>query len=69
MQLSDYRKNRGLTQKDVAKRMSVTQSMVSIIELNNNPTIKTLRSYFNAMGYELNLEPKYVGYKAILKKD
>ena len=68
MQLSDYRKNRNLSQVEVAKRMGVTQSFVSLIEKSNNPTIKTLRAYFNAMGYKLTIEPKFEGYNALLKK-
>ena len=68
MKLSDYRNNRGLSQTEVAKRMGVTQAFVSMIESSNNPTIKTLRSYFNAMGYTLSIEPKFEGYKSILKK-
>jgi|LauGreDrversion4_2_1035121.scaffolds.fasta_scaffold821365_3 transcriptional regulator with XRE-family HTH domain len=68
MKLSDYRKNRNLSQQEVADRMGVTQAFVSMIESNNNPTIKTLRSYFNAMGYTLSIEPKFEGYKSILKK-
>lgn len=68
MRLSDYRKNRGLTQGEVAGRMGVTQVYVSLIESRQNPTIKTLRAYFNAMGYTLDLEPKFVGYNALTKK-
>lgn len=67
MQLSDYRRNRNLSQKDVARRMGVTQAMVSAIETRNNPTVKTLRAYFNAMGYSLEIIPKFVGYKALNK--
>lgn len=69
MKLSDYRNNRGLSQTEVAKRMGVTQAFVSMIESHNNPTIKTLRKYFNAMGYILKIEPKFEGYKALLKKE
>lgn len=68
MRISDYRKNRGLTQDEVAKRMGVTQVYVSLIESRQNPTIKTLRAYFNALGYSLSIEPKFVGYNSILKK-
>lgn len=68
MNLSDYRKNRNLSQVEVAKRMGVTQSFVSLIEKSNNPTIKTLRAYFNAMGYKLTIEPKFEGYHALLKR-
>lgn len=67
MKLSDYRRNRGLTQKEVAKRMEVTQAMISMIESSNNPTINTMRNYFNAMGYTLSIEPKFRGYEALLK--
>lgn len=69
MKLSDYRNNRGLSQAEVAKRMGVTQAYISMIESHNNPTIKTLRKYFNAMGYTLTIEPKFEGYKSILKKE
>jgi transcriptional regulator with XRE-family HTH domain len=48
--------------------MGVTQVYVSLIESRQNPTIKTLRAYFNAMGYTLDLEPKFVGYNALTKK-
>jgi len=68
MNLSDYRKNRNLSQVEVAKRMGVTQSFVSLIEKSNNPTVKTLRAYFNAMGYKLTIEPKFEGYQALLKR-
>ena len=67
MNLADYRRNRGLTQREVAKRMEVTQAMVSMIESSNNPTIGTMRNYFNAMGYTLSIEPKFRGYESILK--
>jgi transcriptional regulator with XRE-family HTH domain len=68
MKLSDYRKNRNLSQQEVAERMGVSQAFVSMIESNDNPTIRTLRNYFNAMGYVLSIEPKFEGYKSILKK-
>ena len=62
MRFSDYRKNRGLTQEEVAKRMGVSQVMISKIERSENITVKTLRQYFNAMGYKLEIEPKFVGF-------
>jgi transcriptional regulator with XRE-family HTH domain len=69
MKISDYRVNRNLTQKEVAKRMGVSQAMVSLIESSNNPTIGTMRNYFNAMGYTFSIEPKFIGYKALLNKE
>lgn len=68
MKFSDYRKNRGMTQEEVANRMGVTQVMVSKIERSGNVTVKTLRQYFNAMGYKLDIEPKFVGYNSFKNK-
>lgn len=45
------RKDRGLTQADVAARMETTQSTVSSFErIGGNPTISTIQKYARAVG-------------------
>lgn len=49
--LTSLRKKHGLTQGDVAERMSVSQSAVSQFErYDSNPTLATLRRYALAVG-------------------
>lgn len=48
--LISQRKARGLTQKDVAERMGVSQPAVSEFErYDSNPTLRTLRKYATAV--------------------
>lgn len=53
-ELISYRKNRGLSQKDVAFRMGVTQAAVSQFENHDaNPTLSTIRRYAAAVGVRI----------------
>lgn len=53
------RKERGLTQKEVAHRSGLTQQMVSRIETTgNSPTLGNLIKYTQAIGVRLTINPK-----------
>ena len=53
------RKERGLTQKEVAHRSGLTQQMVSRIETTgNSPTLGNLIKYTQAIGVRLTITPK-----------
>jgi transcriptional regulator with XRE-family HTH domain len=52
-QLQALRHTRGLTQDDVAKRMGVKQTVISRLEHSDNPAIKTLLAYLDALDAEL----------------
>jgi transcriptional regulator with XRE-family HTH domain len=53
-ELVAHRKERGLTQKQVAASMETTQSAVSDFErIGGNPTLSTMQSYARAVGLRL----------------
>ncbi len=59
--LLDARKNAGLTQADVAKRMGVSQPVLARIESNlgsrkHSPSLATLRKYADACGKRLVIQ-------------
>lgn len=57
--LVDIRKNRGMTQADVANILGVTQQSISKLEsYDANPRLDTLRTYANAIGAILHIEVK-----------
>lgn len=53
--LKELRKSAGLSQKEVASRLGITQAGASRIELMNNMRISTLRDFVRACGRELVL--------------
>lgn len=57
MRLEALRKKQGLSQRDVAERMGLTQTRVSQIESSDIGTLKTdtLRRYATALGLELEV--------------
>lgn len=58
LSLVDTRKSKGLTQKEVAKKMGVTEKVVSKIEkIENNTPLEVLLKYTNAIGVKLTIEP------------
>ncbi|MGD9108776.1 MAG: helix-turn-helix transcriptional regulator [Gammaproteobacteria bacterium] len=60
-EMIDARKKSGKTQKEIAKAMKTTQSVVARIESNiaekhHSPTINTLRKYAAALGCMLQIK-------------
>lgn len=55
MQLQELRKNRKVTQVEVAKAMKVEQAAVSKLERRDDMYVSTLREYVKALGGELKL--------------
>ena len=55
LQLSDLRKIKHLTQKDLSLITGLSIQCISDIESKNsgNPTLKSLIKYLNALGYEI----------------
>jgi transcriptional regulator with XRE-family HTH domain len=55
MAMIDYREKSGLTQKDVAERLGITQSAVSQFEsFGGNPRVMTIIAYAQALNVEIN---------------
>ncbi|HEV2107270.1 MAG TPA: XRE family transcriptional regulator [Thermomicrobiales bacterium] len=53
--LADIRTGRGLTQRDVAQAMNVSQANVSRVEHQEDLYLSTLRGYISALGGNLEL--------------
>ena len=51
------RKEAGLTQKEIEAKTGLAQKAISRLENDTNvsPSVKTLRKYLNALGYELDI--------------
>ena len=62
MQLSELRKSKHLTQKEVAESAGISvQSVFSIEnESGGNPTLKSLIKYLDCLGYEIAFQPKTI---------
>lgn len=60
MQLSDLRKIKHLTQKDVAQITGLSVQCISDIENENsgNPTFKSLVKYLDCLGFEICFQKK-----------
>lgn len=57
--LVSRRKELGLTQADIAKKMETKQSAISAMEMSSaNPTVQRLQRYARAVGMRLELETK-----------
>ncbi len=57
-QIAIARRKAGLTQTQIAKKLSVSQSAVAQIENRNaNPTLKTVEKVARLIGYRLSLIP------------
>jgi ribosome-binding protein aMBF1 (putative translation factor) len=54
-ELTKARKTAGLTQKDVARFMGTTQSVISRIERGSNVSIETLERYVSVCGCHLQI--------------
>jgi DNA-binding XRE family transcriptional regulator len=58
-QLIEIRKNAGLTQEELAKRLHTKKSNISRLENVNSktsPTLHTIEKYARAVGYKLQLQ-------------
>lgn len=60
MQLSDLRKIKHLTQKDVSTMTGLSVQCISDIESENsgNPTLKSLIKYLDCLGFEIAFQKK-----------
>jgi DNA-binding XRE family transcriptional regulator len=56
--LRAVRKQKGLTQKSLAKRMGASQQMISRVERGENISLLTLKNIVDKLGARLNLEIK-----------
>ncbi len=55
--LVSFRKEAGLTQKDVARKSGLTQQMISRIEkYDNSPTLSNFMKYIEAIGVDLVIQ-------------
>src|SRR5437868_12375592 len=63
--MSELRKARALTQKDVAKRLNIKQANVSKLEQRSDMMLSTLRSYIEAMGGNLDFVVRFKGQKPV----
>ncbi|MFR5264063.1 helix-turn-helix domain-containing protein [Clostridium sp.] len=55
--LVSFRKEAGLTQKDVARKSGLTQQMISRIEkYDNSPTLSNFMKYVKAIGVDLVIQ-------------
>lgn len=55
-QLAIARRRAGLTQTEIAKKLSISQSAVAQIErANGNPTLKTIEKVAKVLGYRIGL--------------
>lgn len=63
--LSEIRKQAGLTQVDLAKRLGMTQPSLSQLESQDDMQISTLRRIVEALDGELELSAKLPGGKRV----
>ena len=59
MQLQDIRKNRKVTQVELAQVLNVEQAAISKLENREDMYVSTLREYIRALGGELQLVAKF----------
>lgn len=59
MTLSELRKSRGITQKDVAQFLNMQQPSVAQLESRDETYISTLRNYLHALGGELEISVRF----------
>ena len=64
-ELTEARKQKQLTQKQIKESTGLTQQVISRIESNTDisPSLNNLMIYANALDYELTLQPKQTGDK------
>lgn len=61
MRLTNIRKSRGLTQKQLSEMSGLSTATISNIESGGNSyTLKSLIRYAEALGYEINIDKKVV---------
>jgi len=57
--LYELRKQRGVTQADLARALAVSQPAVSKIERGDDPSVSTLQKYVAALGGELHVSATF----------
>lgn len=61
MRLTNIRKSRGLTQKQLSEMSGLSTATISNIESGENSyTLRSLIRYAEALGYEINIDKKVV---------
>lgn len=63
--LQELRKQRQLTQEDIAKLLGIKQENVSRLERRNNLHLSTLKDYIHALGGKLHLVIEFPDQKPI----
>ena len=63
--LQELRKQRHLTQEDIAKLLGIKQENVSRLERRNNLHLSTLKDYIHALGGKLHLVIEFPDQKPI----
>lgn len=63
--LSELRRARSLTQKDLARKLGVGQESISKLESRSDLMLSTLRNYVEAMGGRLDLVAKFPNSPAV----
>lgn len=65
LRLADLRKQRGLTQEELAERLGAHQSGVSRLEQRTNVHVDTLREVIAAMGGELEITARFANGEVV----
>lgn len=65
MKLGELRKQRGLTQEEVAERMQASQPQLSKIENSEDLYLSTLKRYIEALGGDVEIHAKFDGDEAV----
>lgn len=56
LKLQKIRKETGLNQKELAKKLNVSQQRISDIENSGNVTVKSLIEYLDSLGYKIDFK-------------
>ena len=64
--LAEMRRDRGMTQKQLAEAMHVSQANVSRIERGQDAQLSTIRKYVNALGGELEIRAVFADRSEVL---
>lgn len=64
--LAEMRRSRGLTQKQLAEAMHVSQANVSRIERGQDAQLSTIRKYVNALGGQLEIRAVFPDRSEVL---
>ena len=66
--ISELRKDRDLTQKELAEIMEIRQSAISKIENQEDVLVQTLERYIKALGGQLEITATFPGKRVVLNQ-